>query len=69
MPSHKCSVTLATKNGEGEGDSLCYDDNYVVVIITQAISIALTIVGGEGNRALVGGHGGGGWRVRCVYLW
>ena len=69
------TLALALTIFAGEGEEglregcLCYDDNYVVVIITQAISIALTIVGGEGNRALVGGHGGGGWRVRCVYLW
>src|SRR5882724_13414166 len=49
MPSHKCSVALATNNGEGEGDGLCYDDNDIVVIITQAVSIALAIFGGKGE--------------------
>ena len=67
------ALTLASKNGEGKGEEglqegcLCYDNNNVVVVITQAVSIALTIVGGEGDGALAGGHGGGGGRARCVY--
>ena len=67
------TLALALTIFAGEGEEglregcLCYDDNNIVVVITQAISIVLAIVGGEGDGALAGGHGGGGGRARCVY--
>jgi len=67
------SLALAFTIFAGEGEEglqegcLCYDDNNIVVVITQAISVTLAIVGGKGDRVLVGGHGGGGGRARCVY--
>ena len=49
MPSHKRSVALATNNGEGDGDGLCYDNNDIVVIITQAVSLTLATKNGKGE--------------------
>src|SRR5882724_10946050 len=56
---HKLSPTSPPRpcqqNGKGEGEEglweggLCYDDNYVVVIITQTVSLTLAIFGGEGK--------------------
>ena len=66
MPSCKRSVTLATNNGEGDGDSLCYDNNNIVVVITQTallqalLALALTIFAGKGEE---------GWRETvCIVM-